>query len=533
MKKFFAMILSVALLLSVIPTDVYAASARNEVASSNITYTIKDNTLHVDLLESAKHVSSKYGELHNIRATAIQVDNGLTTDQWSQTMDLETVVECALTLPKAGFYQIKFLYYIKDEKTACYMNKVEFDYDGVTGSTSTPALAKGQLTYAKALEAEQEKESEGKEKQEASTQDFVQVPELPNYNPYVLNESDLIEVKSITHLSTTVDVTKVYSILDNQAQQDHIVYNLSYIDFDDSNAFTTGDVHAGLQTVFTASTPRHGIYTLVFYVMDNKSTAHEKYFIKWATYDEASGDIEMKASGNNYKPVEIAEKEVKPDTGQPKSANLNVEYTKPVMRNPKVVRNNSTGKVSLTFYVIRTFESPAYFSDDRVEYEILCRKTNKVIKKGYVYQSRQNSYTINLGKAPSSEYRVRMRYQNYVEKRVSSPWSHWYYGVTDPDLNLKYLVKNVKKNSLKLKWGKIKDADAYTVYMGTSKKKMKKVKLTEDCSLKITKLNGKKLKTRGKTFYIKIITNDWSVFDSQGNNIYKLKVNKKGKVKLS
>ena len=80
-------------------------------------------------------------------------------------------------------------------------------------------------------------------------------------------------------------------------------------------------------------------------------------------------------------------------------------------------------------------------------------------------------------------------------------------GTSDNSISFIGFNMTMKKNALKLKWNKIKGADGYYVYAGYYGSKMKKpvqiINKNNKRSIKITKLNGKKIK-RNKVFAAKI-----------------------------
>lgn len=139
---------------------------------------------------------------------------------------------------------------------------------------------------------------------------------------------------------------------------------------------------------------------------------------------------------------------------------------------------------------------------DGVEYEVYNKSGEKV------YFSSTNDTEMYIADIKKSGiYYIRARAYRYDEngKEVCSKWAKKYF-ITAPRVKDLKSNKDVKINSVNLKWNKVSGASKYIIYC--SKKSnggWKKVGTTKRTSLKVTKFNGKKISiTNGNEYYFKI-----------------------------
>lgn len=137
---------------------------------------------------------------------------------------------------------------------------------------------------------------------------------------------------------------------------------------------------------------------------------------------------------------------------------------------------------------------------DYLEWKVFEADTNKNVISTSVWAT--GSENLGSTKARKTYYAI---CRAVISNGVCSEWSQPKYFMSQPKVVTKH--KDIKKNSIKLKWKKVKGAKSYTIYFGTKYKNAKKVKTTNKLSYTIKKYKGKKLNTRKKNYYFFIRAN--------------------------
>ncbi len=143
---------------------------------------------------------------------------------------------------------------------------------------------------------------------------------------------------------------------------------------------------------------------------------------------------------------------------------------------------------------------------EKLEWKIYDKKTGNCVKSETSYYAGDNFYGLNSRKVYYAICRAVGYDDNYNE--VYSDWSGKKYFVTQPKITTKSNSKDIKVNSINIKWKKVTGAKSYTVYAKKeTSNKWVKVKTTTKTSYKLTKIKGKKLNLRASDYNFKVVTN--------------------------
>lgn len=146
------------------------------------------------------------------------------------------------------------------------------------------------------------------------------------------------------------------------------------------------------------------------------------------------------------------------------------------------------------------------YRTQKLEWKIYDKKTGKCVKSETSYYTGDNFYGLNARKVYYAVCRAVGYDDDYNE--VYSNWSAKKYFVSQPKVTTKSNSKDIKVNSVNIKWKKVTGAKSYTVYAKKkSSSKWVKVKTTTKTSYKLTKIKGKALNLRNSDYNFRIVTN--------------------------
>ena len=147
--------------------------------------------------------------------------------------------------------------------------------------------------------------------------------------------------------------------------------------------------------------------------------------------------------------------------------------------------------------------SAKWLTDDTAgsyQYRIL-DKSGKVIKTGYSMGAYFYAYNVKAKSVLAIQVRGR-KWDAATNGYTLSKWSKKVHVVKQPIAK----TKKIKKNSIKVKWAKIKGASSYRVYVRKhGVYRWKKVKTTKKRVCTIKKYKGKRLNTKKTKYDVKIV----------------------------
>lgn len=310
--------------------------------------------------------------------------------------------------------------------------------------------------------------------------------------------SDYVSISNITANSAYIDWSAMYGVAVNKASLgDYDVKNVSYKVIVGDNTYYESTTLTSLS--LTGITPDTCYFVEVYMYYTEVSRLDETetfdtYDYEWESF--TTGELSNIASSDDS-PTPVPTPSVTPVITPTYEPTYTADTT-----------SLSTPNISKVIMCEGTVTALADNVDTNnvtaLEWMLFDAKTGKCIVSDTSYSTREDLYNVNKRKV----FYLQCRAVSYDSNSnyIYSNWSSPKYFVSQPKVSIK--KKNIKKNSITVKWKKVTGAKNYTIYARKrNAKKWTKIKTTSKTSYTIRKLKGKIINVWDNDYEITIVSN--------------------------